>query len=77
MFSVLQKNNEYYCKIRFPFLEQQVPKIILCVFDDYVLPEEFKCYIHLNFTIDDQCYNPWNNIEIAIMEHKDKTLTDE
>ncbi|XP_050543814.1 myeloid differentiation primary response protein MyD88 isoform X2 [Daktulosphaira vitifoliae] len=47
-------------------IEQRIPKIIPCVFDECILPQELKCYVHLFFNRSNHFCDPWARLRITI-----------
>ncbi|XP_001948320.2 myeloid differentiation primary response protein MyD88 isoform X1 [Acyrthosiphon pisum] len=57
-------------------IEKRLPKIIPCVFDDCVLPEELKCYVHLYFNKYNPFCDPWQKLMITVSPYKNLALAD-
>lgn len=58
-------------------LEERIPKIIPCVFDDCKLPQELKYYVHLFFNKNNPFLDPWNKLRITLAPLNNKALTNE
>lgn len=56
-------------------VEQSVRKIIPCVFDDCIIPFEFKCHVKLFFTKHNPFCDPWNKLKDTISSNNRLALT--
>ncbi|VVC39715.1 Toll/interleukin-1 receptor homology (TIR) domain [Cinara cedri] len=56
-------------------IEQRLPKIIPCVFNNCILPEELKCYVNLYFNKYNPFCDPWYKLRITVSPNSRNKLT--